>query len=305
MYVNGKNILVKDNAATKDIIDALCKAVPAAVEQCKGYVSTMIKKSGDPLKDALSCCRYIRSNVKYKADGFEEQNIQLPGRMFKGTKQADCKSFSLAFVGMMEALGHDVGFRFASYKPNKIPTHVYNFVVCKGKKYTFDSCVENLKESPRHTYIKDMKVQYLTGVPMENEFVNGRQERQARRARRQERREDRQEKRQERREERKSEGKGFFQNLGKGVKKVTLAPVRNAFLALVRLNARGLAKKLNIAVQKDKSTTEQFWNKLGGSFDALSAAINAGKSKKPLAGESKKSRGLKGVGFYYADTEEA
>jgi hypothetical protein len=83
--------------------------------------------------------------------------------MFLKTKQADCKSFSLAFVGMMEALGHDVGFRFASYRKNKIPTHVYNFVVCNGKKFTFDSCVENLKESPRYTFIKDMKVQYLSG----------------------------------------------------------------------------------------------------------------------------------------------
>jgi hypothetical protein len=279
MYVNGKNTLVKDNAGTKDIIEALINIVPVAVDQCKDYIDSMIYKSGDPLIDAERCCRYIRANVRYKADGFAEQNIQLPGRMFKDTKQADCKSFSLAFVGMMKALGHQCGFRFASYRKNKIPTHVYNFVVCNGKKFTFDACVENLKESPRHTYIQDMKVQYLTGVPnMENdlEYIG-----------------------------QKGRLKKFFKKAGGAVKKVSLAPVRNAFLALVRLNARGLAKKFNITLQKDRSTTEAMWNKLGGKFDSLIAAINAGKNKKPLAGESKRSKGLKGMGFYYADTEEA
>jgi len=196
--------------------------------------------------------------------------------MFLKTKQADCKSFSLAFLAMMEALGHDAGFRFASYRKNKVPTHVYNYVVCNGKKYTFDSCVENLKESPRHTYIQDMKVQYLTGYPtMENlEYIG----------------------------KKKGKLKAFFKKAGGAAKKVTLAPVRNAFLGLVRLNARGLAKKLNIALGKDSSTTRAFWEKLGGKFDSLQSAINAGKGKKPLAGESKRSRG---VGFYYADTEEA
>ena len=67
----------------------------------------MIHKSEIPLIDAERCCRYIRANVRYKADGFSEQNIQLPGRMFKDTKQADCKSISLAFVGMMGAMGYD------------------------------------------------------------------------------------------------------------------------------------------------------------------------------------------------------
>jgi hypothetical protein len=124
-----------------------------------------------------------------------------------------------------------------------------------------------------------MKVQYLTGSPtMENlEYIG----------------------------KKKGRVKAFFKKAGGVAKKVSLAPVRNAFLALVRLNARGLAKKLNIALQKDSSTTKQFWEKLGGNFNALQNAINAGKSKKPLAGESKKNRALRGVGFYYADTEEA
>ena len=268
MYVNGKNTLVKDNASTKDIIKALCDIVPLAVEQCKEEIGSMIFKSGDPLEDAINCCRYIRRNVTYKADGFAEQNIQLPGRMFEETKQADCKSFSLAFVGMMKALGHkNVGFRFASYRPNKIPTHVYNYVVCNGKKFTFDACVENLKESPRHTFTQDMKVQYLTGTP-EMEYI----------------------------------GKKRKDKPGAG-KKILLAPVRGAFLSIVKLNGRGLAHKLSLALAKDPETTKAFWEKLGGKFETLKKDIDKGKNKRPLFGESKKTKGIKGR--YFDNTEDS
>lgn len=281
---NGKTIIAKDNANTKDIIEALCTVVPIAVDQCKGYVNKVINVTGDPLKDAESCCRYIRKNVKYKADGFAEQNIQLPGRMFKGTKQADCKSFSLAFLGMMGALGYDCGFRFASYRKNLIPTHVYNFVVCNGKKFTFDACIENLKESPRYTYLKDMKVQYLSGLPImeqDLQYMEGREERRARRAKR------------------KEEGKPR-----RGAK-ILLAPVRGAFLSLVGLNVRGIAKKLSVAIAKDPSTTKAFWEKLGGKYDRLKSRVEKSKNKRPLAGESRKNKTLKGLGFYSADSESS
>ena len=279
---NGKTTIAKNNAKTKDIIEALCNVVPIAVDQCRGQVEQVISKTGNPLIDAESCCRYIRSNVKYKADGFAHQNIQLPGRMFSGTKQADCKSLSLAFIGMMGAMGYNCGFRFASYRSNKIPTHVYNFVICNGKKYTFDACIENLKESPRYTYIKDMKVQYLSGLPImgnDFEYMGGKEERRARRAKRRE------------------EGKG-----GTG-KKILLAPVRGAFLSLIRLNVRGLAKKMSIAIAKDSSTSKAFWEKLGGKFDLLKKAVDKGKNKRPLAGESRRNKGLNGLGFYSADSE--
>jgi hypothetical protein len=281
---NGKTTIAKDNAKTKDIIEALCSVVPIAIDQCKGEVEKVINKTGNPLIDAESCCRYIRNNVKYKADGFSEQNIQLPGRMFSGTKQADCKSLSLGFIGMMGAMNYNCGFRFASYRSNKIPTHVYNFVICNGKKYTFDACVESLKESPRYTYIKDMKVQYLSGLPImgnDFEYMGGKEERRARRAKRRE------------------EGKG-----GTG-KKILLAPVRAAFLSLVGLNVRGIAKKLSIAIAKDPSTTKSFWEKLGGKYDRLKSRVEKSKDKRPLAGESRRNKELKGLGFYPADTEDS
>lgn len=307
MYVNGKNTVVKHNASTTDIIDALLNAVPIAVNQCIPEIDSMIYKSGDPLIDAVSCCRYIRSNVKYKADGFDEQNIQLPGRMFQDTKQADCKSFSLAFVGMMEALGHDAGFRFASYRLNKVPTHVYNFVVCNGKKYTFDSCVENLKESNRHTHIQDMKVQYLSapfdyaayanqlaakGYSKQKiaDLIKAEQERQ------------------NKLQEFEGKPKTLFGKAARAFATVQFAIPRNAFRLLVSLNTRGYATQLDRAVQKDRSKVRQFWEFFGGKFDggdSLIQSINTGKNKRPLFGAKDENRPIKGLGFYPVDSEES
>lgn len=286
MEYNGKKVVVKKDASTEDIIEALIKAGPVAVDQVKNHINSLgLFLTGDALQDALKIANYIRSNVKYKADGYTNQNIQLPARMFKDTKVADCKSFSLAFFSLMKAAGHNnVGFRFASYKKNKIPTHVYNWFVDRNNNfYTFDTCVKTLKESKKFTFIKDMQVNYLTGP---YSYLNGKEERQARR-----------EKRKERREKRREEGKGFFQ----GVKKVALALPRNAFRGLVALNVRGLAKSLNEAIQKNPSKVKGFWEKLGGKYEgnnSLVGAINDGKNKKPVFGE--RNRGVNG---YYDENE--
>lgn len=116
--------------------------------------------------------------------------------------------------------------------------------------------------------------------------INGREERQ-------ERREARRERRQERREERKEGGKGG----GRGVKRVALAPGRAAFLALVALNFRGLAKRLANAIKKDPAKTKAKWEKLGGNYSKLEKAVNKGKDKKPLLGQSDRNKNLEGLGF--------
>ena len=100
MKYNNKTIIAKADASTDDIIDALIKITPLGINQVKEEIKK-IPLTGDAVKDALLIGNYIRKNVKYKSDGYKDQNIQLPGRMFNGTKQADCKSFSLAFFSLI------------------------------------------------------------------------------------------------------------------------------------------------------------------------------------------------------------
>jgi hypothetical protein len=305
MYVDGKNTLVKDNAKTPDIIEALLNAVPLAIDQCIPEINKMIEVSGNAIIDAERCCSYIRSNVNYKADGFQEQNIQLPGRMFKN-KKADCKSFSLAFVGMMEAAGYkNVGFRFASYKPNKIPTHVYNFVIWNGKKYIFDSCIKTLKESQKYTYIKDMKVQYLSGPCSENFIAFSQRVMKLPRNQRAAAINERKAANCQRSLGEQLQSAG--QQIVKGAKKIALAVPRNAFRALVSLNFRGLAEKLDEAIKKNPAKIKSFWEKLGGKFDggdSLKQSINTGKDKKPLLGQIEEDE-FGNIGFYSSDDEDS
>lgn len=254
MEYNGKNITVKSNATTSDIINALEAAVPIAVKQVQSNSEKFPTPKGNPVIDAKQAAEFVRDNVKYKADGYLFQDIQLPTRMFAGTKKADCKSFALASVAQILAAGHRGGFRFASYKSNKIPTHVYFYVLDNsGKKHSFDPCIENLKESNKATNIIDMELRYMTGV--ETAQIGRR-----------------------RRKDRPKSGRG---------KKVFLAPARGAFLTLVRLNVRGLATKLQQATSKSKKDVEEFWKKMGGSFNKLNETVNKGAKKKALFGKGK------------------
>ena len=114
--------------------------------------------------------------------------------------------------------------------------------------------------------------------------INGKEERK-------ERREARRERRQERREERKEGGGGK----GRGAKRIALAPGRTAFLALVALNFRGLAKRLANAIKREPAKAKAKWEKLGGNFSKLEKAVNTGKDKKPLLGQSDKNKNLEGI----------
>jgi hypothetical protein len=262
MRSSGEYILASsDGSDTRNIISALCAAVPAAVNQVAPFISNILTSTGDPVKDAERACRYVRGLVTYEQDGFAEQKIQLPARLLKDTKKGDCKSYSLAVLSILTAMGYRSGFRFASYKPNKIPTHVYNFVLDnKNNLHSFDACVESLRESPRYTYIQDMKVTYLAGVPTMVESTELQ----------------------------------YIGKKGRG-KKIFLAPVRGAFLSLVALNVRGLASKLVKSMAKGDADTKAFWKKLGGDFDKLKKNIDKGKNKKALFGKGK---GLKSPYIY-------
>lgn len=282
MYKGLKIPASKPNADTRDIINALARILPAATKQAEQF--TFLRKTGDPINDALTVGRYVQKNFTYIKDGLLEQNIKTPGALL-ATKTGDCKSFALFIAAVLSAWDYKNGLRFAGYNGSGQPTHVYNFILTKeNKMFTLDACLPGLHESPNATLIEDMQVNHIAGVPVLNEISTGIYGRAERKARRQERREERRERRQERREERqerrqerREEGRGFFQQ----TKKIALAPARGAFLLIVKANFRGLASRLAKAPAEKLAG---FWGKLGGDKNKLNAAINDGKDKKPLLG---------------------
>jgi hypothetical protein len=69
----------------------------------------------------------------------------------------------------------------------------------------------------------------------------------------------------------------------KQVAKVGLSPARGAFLALVRLNGLGLAKKLVLAYQKNPAMIDNFWKQLSGKPEELRKVVEQG-SKQKISG---------------------
>ena len=90
-----------------------------------------------------------------------------------------------------------------------------------------------------------------------------------------------------------------IRNIVKGVKTVGFIPARKAFLAIVNLNIRGMAKRLSRLTDDDLKT---FWVKrFGGDLSVLKKAIANGKNKRPLFGASKRVRAIKGIGYICDD----
>jgi hypothetical protein len=86
-----------------------------------------------------------------------------------------------------------------------------------------------------------------------------------------------------------------LKNIVKGVKKIGLVVPRKAFLSLVFLNVRGLAKRLS---KLPEAKLEKLWVKtFGGKLSSIKKAIAKGKNKKALFGASKKVKQIKGIGY--------
>jgi hypothetical protein len=73
-----------------------------------------------------------------------------------------------------------------------------------------------------------------------------------------------------------------FNKIGRTLATAGLAPARGAALALIRLNFRASASKLNLLEGQGREKLEAKWERLGGNKTKLRKAIDAGKGKKML-----------------------
>lgn len=281
-----------DNAKTHDIIYSLCIAAPAGIAQAKQFnLPEVIGLTGGNLQsDANLTGQWIRNNIKYKVDSFENQNIQLPSALLK-SKIGDCKSISLLYLSIMEAAGYNGGFRFAAYRGKNF-THVYNFFVDNNNFFTFDACIANLKEHNKHTNTKDMKVNYLAGTPMM--ISENRIKRRSRTPKVFEVMKDDRAMSIEGIGRRKlfPKLKDFVNKIIPGggvnpIRTLALAPARGSFLVLVSFNFRALAKRLAKFREKNPTKYAEWWTKLGGDIKALDRSVDKAKDKKPFLGEKK------------------
>jgi len=246
---------VKQDADNSDIRSALERAIPVAVKQTKQLAKSFKGKS------EKETCRKIHDflmSLRYKADG-NDQNIKLPSALLK-TKIADCKSYSLFTSSILTNLGIPHSLVYTSYDPNQpIPAHVYVITdsgciidavwTRAGGKY-------GTEKKPNFKYIrpvniKDMNVNYLSGVGSYRGIGETAAQRIARQAREK------------------------AQKVAAGAKTIGLSVPRQIVLGMYSLNIDGLATK----AQNSKAALETSWKKIGGNPAALFAAIRDGASK--------------------------
>lgn len=272
----GIDVTYKSKADNKDIRDLLERLVPEAKKQLKDFAPQF--KGNSRQETCKKIFDYIKSNIRYVADG-DEQVIKLPSALLKKAV-GDCKSYSLFTAGILENLGIPYSFVYASYNDNPIPHHVY--------VQTDDGCIIdvvygkfNQEKKAKYKYKKHMNVRYMAGLGdcgcdhkgMGLTLIS-----------------------KEKRQAIKEDVKGAVKKVGEKAKDVvsdikdvakvvvqkgkTAMPLavasRGIFIAMVKNNYDGIASKLSL---DDYTDFLNSWYKVGGNRTTMTQAIKEGASK--------------------------
>lgn len=292
----GIDTIEQKGAVNADIIRAIEKNYPEAVKLSESIANQF--KGHSAKQTAYNIYKFLREQITYLADPDHKQKIRLPNR-FISDATGDCKSFALFTASILANLEMPIAFRFASYNPfNNTPSHVY--VVTKdekGRELIIDGVYKLFNAEKPYSYKTDcnMTVYTLSGVGDNNfsiDDINNYREQIKRQlksilisAKEKNRLRSALARLNEYLQSVESENMNA-DPLGKVTAKgLFLAPSRNAFLALVGLNVRGLAHKLAYSIYKNEASTRAMWEKLGGDFSKLKATVEKAKNKAPLFGE--------------------
>lgn len=254
----------------QNIIETINNSFNRSVKETK-KIAPYFK--GSSIKETcLNIYNFLRNKIKYEKDPDGYQFIKTP-RRFLNDNTGDCKSFSLFAAGILKNLypNNDVFLRYASYNNVKIPSHVYTIIKDKNFIYICDGVYNKaLQQKPyKHKIDYKMKIYTLSGF---DDPINGKGRirnaiktattsvRNLVKA-----------------------GGQAVQNVGKGGgKTLALAPVRAAFLGLIAINLKNLARKIKEAAEKDPQRLKSFWEKWGGNYDQLIKTANEGSTKKMI-----------------------
>lgn len=258
---------VKDGS-NQDIRQVIDRMIPIANKQMSKAAQQFKGKSNK--ETARNIWTFLKHRIRYQADG-SEQIVKAPSALIR-TKIGDCKSYAIFTSSVLTNLGIPHKLVYTSYSSNPTPEHVY---VITNDGYIIDAVWKsfNSEKKPTFKYTRQMNVKGITGIAGSTGTYGA------------------------------GTGNAMLGAIGAIAKStakraaaiVPLTPARAAFLALVRLNALGLASVINFAWAKSadqnkgrpgdspaKSDTLSMWYNLGGRTDSLNAAIRAGETKKAV-----------------------
>lgn len=118
---------------TQDIIETILYADQKSGE----FIGNVECLRGATEKETMrNVWAFVKKNIRYTPDANGHERVKSPGALF-AERRGDCKSFSIAVVAILRALGYEAKYRFVSYEPGDV-THVY--VIAQGvRSYIIDS----------------------------------------------------------------------------------------------------------------------------------------------------------------------
>ena len=275
------------SGSNDNIITTIHNALPSAIKQVKNIARTF--QGDNDEETAKNIWKFLKSNIKYKADTLESQDIKLPSRFLKDGV-GDCKSYSLFTAAILSSLNIPFCFRYTSYDiTDSTPGHVYVVANNRTTPIIIDGVWKEFGTEKKYYYKKDvdMQIRTLSGIDYETRkhTINGQPVGNIFRTI-------------------KEGAKDIFNAVATTVRKVgnelidtakevTLAPARGSFLLLVKLNVANLATLLDkVANSPKRQDLINRWNSLGGEWRFLETEIRVGKNKNPPFGFKIKGNGI-------------
>jgi len=277
---------IRDEQTTGDIISAITKAHQEYRPEYKKVA--LFFKASTPRKTGQKIFDFLKNNVRYTIEPADKQTVKSPAAIL-AEGEGDCKHYSGWAGGVLEQLGIPFAYRFASYRMfDKTPQHVF-VVINPGtnSEIWLDPVLNTYDYKKPYTYAKDKKMALYSVSGIGATAAQKAALKQAKAARKAAPKAQKKQARQEVQAARKAAGRTAGQVLKKGAKvvlKVAAAPVRNAFLLLVRLNFANLGNKMKTAWEKAPSKLRIFWEQAGGKIEALKKAWEKGSTKKRIFG---------------------
>lgn len=240
---------------------------------------------------------FLKNNVRYKVEPESAQMLKSPAAIVTGTvngrtNTSDCKNMSLFTGGVLSAINRAGGrinwcYRFASYKLwDKVPQHVFCVInPDTNKEIWIDAVLPTYNNKKQYYYKTDRKVNNMALVALSGTMAGkGKAKRQQKKAEKKAGKSAKKATAKQRRQQFFKKLKDKAKKAGKLVLKYNPATVasRNAFLLLVKVNARSLATNLKKLKDRGNTEVQSLWGKIGGNVAALNAAIDGGARKKRL-----------------------
>ncbi len=281
--VNNRQDILVDDQELNDIIKAI-----------KNYHNLHKKQydeiseefwTGDPHTTTKNLFKFLKHYVRYHVEPEHDQTIKSPGRIIQ-EGYGDCKHYASFINGVVDSLerkGYPISscYRFVSDVPGKDVHHVFAVVNTKGRDYWVDPVLSSFDERPNFHNIRDIhlskgigRLSYLSGTDAEMGKLNFKKALQNIKKGAQHTTQAVKKGVQHVTHDVKKGVVNTAKKVKSGAVKVAMAPARNAFLALLDINAFNLAKRVTNSSNKQGLLNE--WKKLGGDPNKLQQAARNG-----------------------------